>query len=246
MRDTGRRATAMAAMMTALRVVAGLLSACGGPGGTVAAVGVGNVTRNTWRMLRRALVAAGACWLCACANQSDRLHDLATQAMTERSKVDQQASSDSTTASSAMAAGSYAPADQRWSIAYPAGWSLEASARYVKFTKGQAVVGVHSVAHVAGDSLDQVADTAIREWERQMQGVNLVRRVSRHHVTLSGGLTAIAVVHPIGTGRVGQSRKTIAVHRDRRFLIDTETLLASWAAHEGDFNQIIGSFRVLD
>ncbi len=197
-------------------------------------------------MLRRSLVAAGACCLCACANQSVRLHDVATQAMRVSSTVDQQARSDITAASSATAAGSYTPADQRWSVSYPAGWTLEAGVGYVKITKGQAVVGVHSVAHVAGDSLDQAADTAIRDWERQMQGVNVVRRVSRLRVSLSGGLTAIAVVHHIGTGRVGQSRKIIAVHRDRRFLIDTETHLASWAAHEGDFNQIIGSFRVLD
>ena len=201
---------------------------------------------QTWRMLRRSLVAAGTCWLCACANQSVRLHDMATQAMRESGKVDQQVRSGAATASSTTAAGSDTPVDQRWSVSYPAGWTLDASARYVKITKGQAVVGVHSAAHVAGDSLDQAADTAIREWERQMQGVNVVRRVSRDRLALSGGLTAIAVAHHIGTGRVGQSRKIIAVHRDRRFLIDTETHLASWAAHEGDFNQIIGSFRVLD
>ena len=201
---------------------------------------------TAWRMLHRAVLAAGASWLCGCANQSASLHDLATEAMIGSAKAPAQETSDSATRARATAAKPYTSADQRWSVLHPADWKTEGGARFVKISKGQAVVGVHSFVHVAGDSLDEAADATVREWERQMQGVNIVKRVSRHRVTLSGDLTAIEIVHHIGTGRVGQSRKVIVVVRDRRFLLDAETHLASWPVHEADFNLVIGSFKVLD
>jgi len=63
---------------------------------------------------------------------------------------------------------------------------------------------------------------------------------------LAGDLTAIAIVHHIGTGQVGKSQKIISVIKDRGVLIDAETLLASWPVYERDFNQIIDSFRILE
>jgi len=105
-------------------------------------------------------------------------------------------------------------------------------------------VGVHALTDVAGKSLDQVADAAIQQWERQMRNVNIVKRVTRQRVSLAGDLTAIAIVHHIGTDQIGKSRKIIALVKDRGYLIDAETHLASWPDYERDFNQIIDSFRV--
>lgn len=107
-------------------------------------------------------------------------------------------------------------------------------------------MGIHTFTDVEGRSLDEVADATIQEWEHRMRHVNVVKRVSRQSVVLAGDLTAIAIVHQVGTGQAGKSRKVIAVVNDRRFLIDAETHLASWHDYEHDFNQIIDSFRVLE
>jgi len=139
---------------------------------------------------------------------------------------------------------SYTNPDYRWSVSYPGDWQLDDSDRFVKFSRGQAIVGVHALTDVAGKSLDQVADAAIQQWERQMRNVNIVKRVTRQRVSLAGDLTAIAIVHHIGTDQIGKSRKIIALVKDRGYLIDAETHLASWPDYERDFNQIIDSFRV--
>lgn len=137
----------------------------------------------------------------------------------------------------------YRHADQRWSVSYPAAWNLEASGRFTKISKGAAIIGIHRLADVAGQSLDAVADAAIRNWERNMREVNTVRRVSRQRVMLAGDLAAIAIVHHIGAGQIGQSQKIVVVAHDRAYLIDAETHLGAWPDHARDFDRIIGSFR---
>lgn len=201
---------------------------------------------HTWRMLRGALVTTCAGLLCACANESVRRHDLAARAMVESGSATNREQRDIAAPARATASRLYSSADQRWTVSYPGDWTLDDTGRFVKLRKGQAVLGIHTLVHVAGRSLDEVADAAIQSWEREMQKVNVVRRVSRQRVSLAGDVMAIAVVHHIGTGRIGQSRKLVTVVRDRSFLIDAEAYLASWPSHEGDFDQIIGSLKVLD
>ncbi len=140
---------------------------------------------------------------------------------------------------------SYSNPGHAWSVSYPDDWKLNDTNRYVTISKGQAILGIHTLTDVPGESLDEVADATIQQWERQMQNVNTVTRVSRQRVTLADDLTAISIVHHIGAGRVGKSRKIIAIVKDRGFLIDAETHLASWPDYERDFNQIIDSFKVL-
>lgn len=141
---------------------------------------------------------------------------------------------------------SYTPSNQRWSLIYPEAWTLTDTGGYVKLVRGQAVLGIHMLANVAGESLDEAADAAIKQWEQQMQKVNTFRRVSRQRVSLAGDQTAIAIVHHIGTGRVGKSQKIIAVIGGQTYLIDAETPLGAWNDYEGEFNQIIASFRALN
>lgn len=140
---------------------------------------------------------------------------------------------------------SYANPDQRWSVSYPRDWRLDDSGRFIKISRGEAILGIHTLSNASSTSLDEVADSAIKEWEQQMQRVNVVKRVSRRRTTLAGDLTAIAIVHHIGVGQVGKSQKIIVAGKERSYLIDAETSLASWPDHERDFQQIIGSFRVL-
>jgi hypothetical protein len=192
-----------------------------------------------------ALLATSALLVCGCANDSVRLHDMATKAMLESRKVDQERK-DIAMQPRAAATKSYTHPDYRWSVSYPGDWQLNDNDRFVKLSRGQAILGIHALTDVAGKSLDEVADGTVKAWEQHMRNVNTFKRVSRQRVTLAGDLTAIAIVHHIGTGQVGKSQKIILVVKDRRFLIDAETLLASWPDYERDFNQIIDSFRVIE
>jgi hypothetical protein len=171
-------------------------------------------------------------------------HGLTTKAIAESGKVDKVRSENAAQLRVATEK-PYTNPDHRWSVSYPEDWKLSDTNRYVTISRGQAILGIHTFTDVAGKSLDEVADATIQQWERQMQNVNTVMRVSRQRVTLADDLTAISIVHHIGAGRAGKSRKIIAVVKDRRFVLDAETHLASWPDYERDFNQIIESFRVL-
>ena len=139
----------------------------------------------------------------------------------------------------------YANPDHRWSISYPADWKLDDNDRvFVKFSRGPAILGIHTFTGVAGKSLDEFADASLQRWEQNMRNVNVFTQVSRQRLTLPGDLPAIEVVHHIGRGVVGKSRKVIAVVKDRAFWIDAEMRLDSWADYERDFNRIAESFRV--
>jgi hypothetical protein len=175
---------------------------------------------------------------------ADALRNLATKEMTARGNIDE-VRSDITAQPRAAIERSYTNPDQRWSVSYPGNWKLDHNDRFVKISRGQAILGIHTLSNATGTSLDEVADTTIKAWEQQMQKVNVVKRVSRQRATLAGDLTAIVIVHHIGAGQVGKSQKIIVAVKDRRYLIDAETLLASWPDYERDFHQIIGSFRIL-
>ena len=77
-----------------------------------------------------------------------------------------------------------------------------------------------------------------------MRSVNGFTQISRQRLTLPDNLPAIEVVHHIGRGVLGKSRKVIAVVKARAFWIDAETALASWPEYEPDLNRIVESFRV--
>ena len=139
----------------------------------------------------------------------------------------------------------YTNPDHRWSASYPADWTLDNNDRvFVKFSKGPAILGIHTFTDAAGKSLDEFADASLQRWEQNMRNVNVVTQVSRQRVTLPGNLPAIEVVHHIGRGVLGKSRKVITVVKDRAFWIDAEMRLDSWADYEREFNRIIESFRV--
>lgn len=192
-----------------------------------------------------ALLATTALLVSGCANESVRLHDVATKAMLESRRADQERKEIAMQPRAATTK-SYTSPGYRWSVSYPGDWQLNDNDRFVKLSRGQAILGIHALTDATGKSLDEVADAAVKEWEQHMRNVNTFKRISRQRVTLGGDLTAIAIVHHIGTGQVGKSQKIISVVKNRRFLIDAETLLASWPDYEREFNQIIDSFKVLE
>ena len=176
------------------------------------------------------------------------LVDLARQATTGLSGIEKARKQNAPSAQPVAATEKqYANPDHRWSISYPADWKLDDQDRvFVKLSRGPAILGIHTFTDVAGKTLDEFADASLQRWERNMRSVNVFTQVSRQRVTLAGGLPAIEVVHHIGRGAVGKSRKLIAMVKDRGFWIDAEMGLDSWADHARDFNRIAESFRVQD
>ena len=193
---------------------------------------------------RRGLLAGMALLVTGCANESVRLHDAATRAMVAAGQLEKERR-DIAAQPRSTAILNHAHPTQRWMLSYPGDWTLTDDGQFVRLSRGQAVLGIHVLPDVAGRSIDAVADAAVQAWERRMQAVNSVRRVSRQRQVLPGDLTAIAVVHHIGIGQVGKSLKLVVLVQGRGFLIDAETHLASWPDYEADFNRIIDSFRVL-
>lgn len=150
-----------------------------------------------------------------------------------------------TAATATAAAGTYVSPTYRWSIAYPAGWRLDdADPRFVKLRKGPALLGIHTGSVAPGLSLDEYARDGLQAWERNLG--NSARQLSRRRLTLSDGSAALEVIHQIGTGVVGKSRKVIALAGDRGFWIDAEVYLQTWDAFESEFQQIVASFRAGD
>jgi TonB family protein len=154
-----------------------------------------------------------------------------------------QATASEVAAPEASASATYFNPTARWSVSYPTDWRVDDNNRaFVKIIKAGAIVGIFTGTGVAGKTLDEVADARLQAWEQRIGNVFLT--VSRRPLTLSDDLPAIEVVHRIGTGVIGKSRKVIAVVEDRAFWIDEETNLDSWPAFERDFNRIIESFKV--
>lgn len=174
------------------------------------------------------------------------LMELARQATAGRSQIDRERGRIEASAQrQAVARQSYANPDHRWSISYPTDWKLDDRDRLdVRISRGPAILGIHTYTDVAGKSLDQVADAILQRWEQNMRSVNVFTQISRQRLTLPDNLPAIEVVHHIGRGVLGRSRKVIAVVKERAFWIDAEASLLSWPDYEGDFNRMVESFRV--
>ncbi len=138
----------------------------------------------------------------------------------------------------------------KWSVSYPKDWALDSSdPTLVKITAPpnlpEGLVGIHSY-RIDAKSLDDAADTALDIW---IQGMRLGKQlkfetVSRQHMVLSEGTPVVEVVHLMGTGITGRSRKVIAYVDGQVFQIDAETFDRSWEVLEPYFDRIINSFTV--
>ncbi len=192
----------------------------------------------------RSLMAALVLLVTGCANESVRVHDAATRAMVVAGQLEKERRSIAAQPRSTTV-NSHTNPTHRWLISYPGDWRLSDDGQSVRLSRGQAVLGIHVLPNAAGRSIDEVADAAVLAWERRMQTVNSVMRVSRQRQELPGDVVAIAVTHHISIGQVGKSLKLVMLVQGRGFLIDAETHLASWPDYEADFQRIIVSFKVL-
>ena len=129
-----------------------------------------------------------------------------------------------------------------WSVAYPLGWAVDGSkpgSVIFRRDRPSGVLGIHTTTGHRSKSLDEIADSVLRIFPSPRYVV-----VSRRTITLRTGIAAIEVVHHIGVGIVGKSRKVITTVKGRVFVIDAETYLDSWDVVEPYFNQIVDSFTI--
>ena len=173
------------------------------------------------------------------------LTNLAGQANAGLSQIDKARSKTETVGQSTAAPDkAYSNPELRWSISYPANWQVDDRDRFfVKMIHGPATLGIHTFTDGAGKTLDEYADAALQRWEQNMRAINVFTQESRRPLSLPDGTAAIEIVHHIGRGVVGKSRKVIAKVKDRAFWIDAETTQTSWPDYERDFNRIVDSFR---
>ena len=122
------------------------------------------------------LLATSPLWICGCATESSRHHGVAMKAMAQAGKSDQ-AQMEIAARPCDTTEGSHTHPQHRWSVSYPSDWKLDDKDGFVKISKSQAILGIHTFVDVAGQSLDEVADAAIQRWEQQMQKVSLVLTV---------------------------------------------------------------------
>jgi hypothetical protein len=130
----------------------------------------------------------------------------------------------------------------KWSVSYPRGWKVDAANPHSVIFRGErppGVLGIHALPDAQSKSLDEAVTHVL-----QFYPPARFATVSRRAITLPNGVPAIEVVHHIGSGVVGKSRKLIMVAKGRGFLIDAETYLNSWDAAEPYFNRMIDSFSV--
>ena len=133
----------------------------------------------------------------------------------------------------------------RWSVSYPRGWSVDASQAGSVMFRGEGrrpgILGIHTIPATRSRSLDDAVAFVLQAYPPERYAT-----VSRRNITLPNGFPAVEIVHHIGRGTVGQSRKVITIAKGRGFFIDAETYLDSWNAAAPHFDRIIDSFAVQD
>ena len=137
----------------------------------------------------------------------------------------------------------------KWSLSYPRDWPLNSQdVGFVKLEPSsklpRGLVGVHS-EDAGGRSLEEYTGAYLDRWNRGMerQG-STVRVLSQQRRQLVDGTPTVEIVHRLGTGRMGQSRKLITVRDGRGLVIDAETFLEAWPVLAPYFDWMFSSFTV--
>ena len=136
-----------------------------------------------------------------------------------------------------------------WSVSYPDGWILnDTDPGSVKLQpppgSGFGLVGVHSITYISAQSLEDFTEKALAGWERNLRPGLKAVTLSRRTIRLANDVPAIEVIHELGTGETGKSRKIHTFVKGKGFILDAETYSQSWDLMQPDFDRILGSFTI--
>ena len=139
----------------------------------------------------------------------------------------------------------YSNQDHRYSIAYPRDWRLEDRDReYVKISSpgdSGGLVGIHvALFDRERVNVDDFAAT-VMAGESRRPGFKIL---SRQHVKLADGTSALEIVNVLGVKPQGKSRKVFVIAGHRGFAVNAETYFDAWPAFEAAFDRVITSFKV--
>jgi hypothetical protein len=140
----------------------------------------------------------------------------------------------------------YTNASWRWSIAYPAAWTLEAKDRdlvRIRSSAERALCSVLSGAVDRFDSVDAFTDFLLENDARffKQKGQKFTV-LSRSRISLPNRMTGNDVLVEIGPG--GRSRRIHVLFDGRGFAVDCEAYTRDWASVEASYRRVISSFAV--
>ncbi len=140
----------------------------------------------------------------------------------------------------------YTNASWRWTISYPAGWTIDAKDPDVIRIRPAAGDGMCSILSGPVDrfnTVDELTNFMVAHDERFLKekGQKLVV-LARRPITLPNNIIGNDVLADIGPG--GRSRRVHAIADGRGFAIDCEAYTKNWSKLEAVYQRIIGSFTV--
>src|SRR2546427_11375622 len=140
---------------------------------------------------------------------------------------------------------SYTNPVYRWSISYPADWTLDnRDPRFVRILspadKPWGLCGIHSGSPRV-TTLDEFTDFLLADNKRRFKERGLLFAISaRRPISLPNGIIGNDVLADILPG--GRSRRIYVLADGRGLIVDCETYARLWRELEPVFNRIINSF----
>ena len=142
--------------------------------------------------------------------------------------------------------GRYTSKAWRWSIAYPAGWTLEAKDPdlvRIRSAADNALCSIHSGPMDRFNSVDELTDFLLANdaqfFREKGQKFSVL---ARKRISLPNRIVGNDVLAEIGSG--GRSRRVHVLADGRGFAIDCETYTKNWSALEAEYQKVIASFTV--
>jgi hypothetical protein len=140
----------------------------------------------------------------------------------------------------------YANAKWRWSIAYPAGWTLEAKDPdlvRIRSAPENALCSIHSGPMDRFNTVDELTDFLLANDAQFFRDKGQKFTVlARRKISLPNRVVGNDVLVEIGPG--GTSRRVHVLADGRGFAIDCEAYTKSWSRLEPAHQQVISSFSV--
>jgi hypothetical protein len=142
--------------------------------------------------------------------------------------------------------GRYASKAWRWSIAYPARWTVEAKDPdlvRIRSAAENALCSIHSGRMDRFDSVDELTDFLLANDAQFFKEKGQKFAVlARKRISLPNRIVGNDVLAEVGAG--GRSRRVHVLANGRGFAIDCETYAKNWASVEADYQRVIASFTV--
>lgn len=140
----------------------------------------------------------------------------------------------------------YTNASWRWSISYPAGWTVDSKDRdliRIHSTAENALCSIHSGPMDRFNTVDELTDFMVAHDEQFFKGKGQKFVVlARRRITLPNGIVGNDLLAEIEPG--GRSRRTHVLTDGRGFAIDCEGYTKLWSRLDASYQRIIASFTV--